>query len=483
MATLVSLVIGVTYGAVSGYAGGWVDNLMMRIVDVLYSIPFVFLVIFVISVLSEDSVKERLASYGVDRITIFYFVVGAIYWLTMARVVRGQVVSLRNEQYVEAARSLGISQAAIVFRHLVPNLFSVVLVYLTLTIPRVILFEAFLSYPGDGGRAAGRFVGFDGERGDQGHHAGEDLLVADRVPERGDRRDAVRAELPWRRAPRRVRPQDEGPLSGRLLAPPNSRLVNHQMLRSIALLLVGAAVAPAADLDTALNTWIEGEAPSLVRLYRELHAAPELSLQEHNTAARIAKEWSDAGYDVTTGVGGTGVVAVMPNGDGPTVMLRTDLDALPVVEQTGLEYASKVRVKDKRGATVGVMHACGHDVHMANLVGTARVLADRRSDWSGTLVLIAQPAEELGEGAKAMLADGLFARFPRPDYAIALHAANDLAAGTVKVAPGYIAANVDSVDISFAAEAATARRRTPRSTRSCSPRGSCSTCRRSRHAR
>ncbi|TWT96052.1 Oligopeptide transport system permease protein OppC [Botrimarina colliarenosi] len=150
VATLVSLVIGVSYGAISGYAGGWIDNLMMRIVDVLYSIPFVFLVIFIISVLSEDSVKEWLAGYGIDRITIFYFVVGAIYWLTMARVVRGQVVSLRNEQYVEAARSLGVSQGAIVFRHIVPNLLSIVLVYLTLTIPRVILFEAFLSFLGLG---------------------------------------------------------------------------------------------------------------------------------------------------------------------------------------------------------------------------------------------------------------------------------------------------------------------------------------------
>jgi oligopeptide transport system permease protein len=150
VATFVSLVIGVTYGAVSGYAGGWIDDLMMRVVDVLYSIPFVFLVIFIISILSEESVKERLAGYGIDRITIFYFVVGAIYWLTMARVVRGQVVSLRNEQYVEAARSLGVSQTAIIFRHLVPNLMSIVLVYLTLTIPRVILFEAFLSFLGMG---------------------------------------------------------------------------------------------------------------------------------------------------------------------------------------------------------------------------------------------------------------------------------------------------------------------------------------------
>lgn len=150
VATLVSLVIGVTWGAVAGYVGGSVDNLMMRIVDVLYSVPFVFLVIFLISILSEDRVKDALAGYGIDRITIFYFVVGAIYWLTMARVVRGQVVSLRNEPFIEAARSLGVSQAAIVFRHLVPNLLSIVVVYLTLTIPRVILFEAFLSFLGLG---------------------------------------------------------------------------------------------------------------------------------------------------------------------------------------------------------------------------------------------------------------------------------------------------------------------------------------------
>ncbi|MGL4513345.1 MAG: ABC transporter permease [Lacipirellulaceae bacterium] len=150
VATLVSLVIGVTYGAVSGYAGGWIDNVMMRVVDVLYSVPFIFVVIFLISILGEDKIKDRLEEYGIDRITIFYFVVGAIYWLTMARVVRGQVVSLRNEQFVEAARSIGVSQAGIVFKHIVPNLFSVVIVYLTLTIPKVVLFEAFLSFLGLG---------------------------------------------------------------------------------------------------------------------------------------------------------------------------------------------------------------------------------------------------------------------------------------------------------------------------------------------
>jgi oligopeptide transport system permease protein len=150
VATLVSLVIGVTYGAVAGYLGGWVDNLMMRIVDVLYSIPFIFVVIFIITVLNEPSLARQLAYYGVSKITVFYFVVGAIYWLTMARVVRGQVISLKTEPFVEAARTLGAGKARIIFRHLLPNVASIVLVYLTLTIPRVMLFEAFLSFLGLG---------------------------------------------------------------------------------------------------------------------------------------------------------------------------------------------------------------------------------------------------------------------------------------------------------------------------------------------
>jgi oligopeptide transport system permease protein len=150
VATLVSLIIGVTYGALSGYIGGWVDDLMMRIVDILYSLPFIFIVIFLISILSEDTLKARLAAWGIDRITIFYLVVGAIYWLTMARVVRGQVISLRNELYVESARSVGATQTRIIVTHILPNLLSVVIVYLTLTIPRVMLFEAFLSFLGLG---------------------------------------------------------------------------------------------------------------------------------------------------------------------------------------------------------------------------------------------------------------------------------------------------------------------------------------------
>jgi oligopeptide transport system permease protein len=154
VAALVSLVIGVSYGAVSGYLGGSVDAAMMRIVDVLYSIPFIFVVILLITVLDDPPVKERLSSWGIeDRITIFFFVVGAIYWLTMARVVRGQVLSLKQEQFVEAARTIGASRPRIIFLHLVPNLLSVIIVYLTLTIPRVMLFEAFLSFLGLGVQA------------------------------------------------------------------------------------------------------------------------------------------------------------------------------------------------------------------------------------------------------------------------------------------------------------------------------------------
>lgn len=150
VATLVSLVIGVTYGAVAGYFGGQVDNAMMRVVDILYSIPFIFVVIFIITILNEDQIAQRLSFYGIGKITVFYFVVGAIYWLTMARVVRGQVISLKTEPFVEAARSVGAGKARIIFRHLLPNVSSVVLVYLTLTIPRVMLFEAFLSFLGLG---------------------------------------------------------------------------------------------------------------------------------------------------------------------------------------------------------------------------------------------------------------------------------------------------------------------------------------------
>ncbi len=153
VATLVSLVIGVSYGAISGYCGGRVDNLMMRIVDVLYCVPFIFVVIFVVTILSQEVIQRNLERYGIDRISIFFFVIGAIYWLTMARVVRGQVLSLKHEQFVEAARTIGAKQGRVLFVHIVPNLLSVIIVYLTLTIPRVMLFEAFLSFLGLGVQA------------------------------------------------------------------------------------------------------------------------------------------------------------------------------------------------------------------------------------------------------------------------------------------------------------------------------------------
>lgn len=195
--------------------------------------------------------------------------------------------------------------------------------------------------------------------------------------------------------------------------------------------------------------WVAANLPDLVRLYRELHASPELSFHEEKTAALIAQEFERVGAEVHTGIGGHGVVGLLRNGAGPTLMLRTDLDGLPVKEQTGLVYSSQVTTKDDAGNDVGVMHACGHDVHMTNVVGVARYLSQNKEVWQGTLMLLGQPAEERGAGAKAMLSDGLFDRFTRPDFAIALHCDSALAAGRVGVRGGYTLANVDSVDITM----------------------------------
>src|SRR5439155_1101977 len=177
------------------------------------------------------------------------------------------------------------------------------------------------------------------------------------------------------------------------------------------------------------------------------HANPELSLLEVKTAARLADEARKLGFEVTERVGGTGVVCVLKNGPGPVVLLRTDMDALPIVEQTGVPYASKVRMKDRLGVEVGVMHACGHDVHMTSWVGTARVLSALKDKWSGTLVFIAQPAEEIGAGARMMLADGLYRRFPKPDFALALHADPLQPTGVVSYTEGLALANADTVDL------------------------------------
>jgi hippurate hydrolase len=189
------------------------------------------------------------------------------------------------------------------------------------------------------------------------------------------------------------------------------------------------------------------ELTPLMSLYRELHAAPELAMTETRTAARLAPELRKLGYQVTEKVGRTGIVAVMRNGPGRTVLVRADMDGLPLEEKTGLPFASRVRTTARSGVDTGVMHACAHDTHMTALIGTARRLATAKDKWKGTLVLILQPGEETSEGAAAMLADGLFTRFPKPDTMIAFHNSASLPAGTIGLTPGPALANVDSVDI------------------------------------
>src|SRR6266852_4719860 len=194
---------------------------------------------------------------------------------------------------------------------------------------------------------------------------------------------------------------------------------------------------------------VSQEQSRLLELYKHLHTHPELSFQEEKTSAHVAETLRSAGYEVTTGVGRYGVVGVLRNQSGPTVLLRTDMDALPVKEQTGLPYASTVTAKDPQGNDVPVMHACGHDMNMTCVLGAASVLAQMKDQWHGTLVVIGQPAEERGGGARAMLADGLFKRFPRPDFCLALHDDAELPAGAIGYTPGYALANVDSVDITI----------------------------------
>ena len=187
--------------------------------------------------------------------------------------------------------------------------------------------------------------------------------------------------------------------------------------------------------------------PDIDALYIDLHRTPELGFQEIQTAAKLAARTKALGFDVTPGVGKTGIVAVLRNGTGPTVMLRTELDALPVEEKTGLPFASTVVVKNAAGQSTPVMHACGHDLHMAAWVGTARLMAEHRDRWSGTLVMVGQPAEEGLGGARAMLTDGLFTRFPRPDFALSLHDDDTMPAGTIGYHAGLFRAMSDSVTI------------------------------------
>lgn len=214
------------------------------------------------------------------------------------------------------------------------------------------------------------------------------------------------------------------------------------------ILLFLLTVVTESMADDALNNAIHEDYYYMHDLYRHLHSHPELSLHEQKTAGRLATELREAGLEVTEGVGGYGLVAMMRNGEGPTVMIRTDMDALPVEEKTGLPYASKRRHQEKNGQSVPLMHACGHDIHMSVFIGTARRMAAMKDRWTGTLMMIAEPAEEKGLGARLMLEEGLFERFVRPDYNLALHVMPELPSGTVAVPSGYSFANVDSVDIS-----------------------------------
>lgn len=212
-----------------------------------------------------------------------------------------------------------------------------------------------------------------------------------------------------------------------------------------ALALTVSGAMPAAA--QALRGEVEQQMPSLMAIYKDLHAHPELSFMEVRSAGILAAEARKLGFKVTEKVGGTGIVAVMENGAGPVVMVRADMDGLPVTEQTGLPGASKVRVTTKEGVETGVMHACGHDTHMTAWVGVARLMAANKDKWSGTLVMIGQPAEERGAGARMMLEDGLYTRFPKPEYVLAFHDAAQFPAGKIGYTPGYALANVDSVDI------------------------------------
>ncbi len=210
-----------------------------------------------------------------------------------------------------------------------------------------------------------------------------------------------------------------------------------------------ATLTTVAFAQAPTSKEVDAVYPDAHALYLDIHQNPELSSHETKTAEKVATHLRAAGYDVTEHVGSTGVVAILKNGSGPTIMLRTELDALPVEEKTGLPYASTVRAKDDSGRDVGVMHACGHDLHMAAILGTAEIMARSKNTWHGTLMLIGQPAEETISGAEGMIRDGLFTRFPKPDVAVALHVGNELPAGMVSITPGIYNTNSDSIRITI----------------------------------
>jgi amidohydrolase len=215
-------------------------------------------------------------------------------------------------------------------------------------------------------------------------------------------------------------------------------------LAAPALAQANRPASPGASADQVAAIY-----PQVESLYMDLHKSPELAFKELQTAAKLAERVKALGYEVTTGVGGTGIVAILKNGPGPTVMMRTELDALPVQEKTGLPFASTVTTKNAAGETIPVMHACGHDLHMSAWYGTAEMMAKNKQKWHGTLMMIGQPAEEVLQGAAAMLKDGLFTRFPKPDYALSLHDEATLPAGTVGYHPGFFRASADTVEVTI----------------------------------
>ena len=218
-------------------------------------------------------------------------------------------------------------------------------------------------------------------------------------------------------------------------------------LLATALLCAAAAAAQTADTAGIGATQVDAIYPDIEKLYIDLHKNPELAFHEQRTAATLAARVKALGYDVATGVGGTGVVAILKNGKGPVVMLRTELDALPMEEKTGLPFASTVKTKNDAGETIPVAHMCGHDLHMSAWVGTAELMAQNRGRWHGTLMLVGQPAEEIVSGASAMIRDGLFTRFEKPDYALGLHDEPSLPAGVVGFHAGYFRAATTNLDI------------------------------------
>ena len=226
---------------------------------------------------------------------------------------------------------------------------------------------------------------------------------------------------------------------------PTSRLLKHLLLAGV----VTAGSVHAAALPPEFTAQMDKDYPTIEALYQDLHRNPELAFNEVQTAKKLAERVKALGFEVTTGIGGTGIVAILKNGPGPIAMLRTELDALPVQEKTGLPFASTATAKNAAGETVATMHACGHDVHMSAWYATAKLLAENRKAWSGTLMLVGQPAEEPLKGSEAMLKDGLFKRFPKPDYAISMHDEGTLPAGQVGWHAGHFRASADTVTITI----------------------------------